>query len=114
MKPTTQPSLVLKALKFSLGLNSLMVASGVLSTMFTGLSGLSLISSIIALPPATLVGWVLKPKTSSLIAVAVAGMEAIAVAIAFYTLVAWLFLRYWPFWRRWWPQKDQKKSEPNP
>jgi len=114
MKPPPRPSILLKAIQFSLALNSVMVVTGVLSSLFARLSWLSVISSILALPPAVLVGWMLKPKAANLIAVAVSGIEAIFFAIAFYTLVAWLVLLYWPQLRAIGRRASRKDSGADP
>jgi hypothetical protein len=84
----------LKALGFSVVINSLMGISGAIGNA-SGLSGFSYVAAAIASPTAHLIGGVLKPKGPSVAEIAGAGIAALAFSLVFYTMVAWIVLLLW-------------------
>jgi hypothetical protein len=96
-----------KAFGISLAINSLMGIAGAIGNA-SGLSAFSYVSTAIAAPTALLVGRILKPKGQSFGEIALAGVEALAFSIVFYTLAVWIVLRLWPHLRPAKPNDDSR------
>ena len=84
-----------KAFGISIVINSLMGVAGALGNA-SGLSAFSYVSTAIAAPTAFLVGGILKPRGQSVGQITLAGAEALAFSVVFYTVVVWIVLRLWP------------------
>jgi len=84
-----------KAFGISVVINSLMAVLGSLGNI-KALSALGAASDVLAAPTARLFGSMIAPKDHSIGAIAIAGIEGIAISLALYTVVAWIVLRFWP------------------
>jgi hypothetical protein len=73
-----------------------MIVLGTLGTAVKSLSFLAPVSRFIAAPPSYLVAWLIQPKAQSIAIIVVAMIEGLTASVAFYTLVAWIVLRFMP------------------
>jgi hypothetical protein len=93
-------SLLFKAIVISTNLNALMILLGVVGNAVKSLSILGKISDAMAAPTGFLIGWLIHPRTHSLVAIAFAAVEGLIASIALYTLIAWIVLRLFAHRRR--------------
>jgi hypothetical protein len=84
--------MLFRAISISVFLNCLMVVSGTIADLLKSLSGLAMVSSIIATPPGILLRLIM-PLNGHSVGTFVAGaIAALAFSFVFYTLVAWTIL----------------------
>lgn len=92
MRLKLRETLLFKALVLSLLINALASGAGMLGSLSKPLQFLDYVARAITAPPAFLIGWLIRPKASSLISIVVAGTEGLIFSIVFYTFVLWLLL----------------------
>lgn len=92
MSTKMRDTLLFKAFVFSLMMNALASVAGVLGNMAKPLQFLGYLAQAIAAPPAFVIGWLIRPRTSSLIAIVAAGIEGLAFSVVFYTAIFWVGL----------------------
>jgi hypothetical protein len=94
MTSNFRASLLFKAIVISVNLNALMILLGTIGNVVKGLSILAKISNLIAAPIGFLLGWLIHPTGHSLAGIVIAALEGMIASFAFYTLVAWIVLRF--------------------
>ncbi len=87
-------TLFFKAFIFSLLINALVCSAGMLSDLAKPLQFLGYFARAVTAPPAFLIGWLIRPRTSSLPAIIGAGIAGLAFSVVFYAVVLWLVLLY--------------------
>lgn len=92
MSTKMRNTLLFKAFLFSLLINALASGAGMLGNMAKPLHFLGYLAQAIAAPPAFLIAWLIRPRSSSLAAIVVAGVEGLIFSIAFYTVIVWSLL----------------------
>lgn len=85
-------TLLFRAFVFSLMINALASGAGMFGNIAKPLGFLGYLAQAIAAPPAFLIGWLIRPRTSSLIEIIGAGLEGLAFSIIFYTVLLWILL----------------------
>ncbi len=94
MRTKMRETLLFRAFIFSLLINALASGAGMLGEMAKPLRILGYLAQAVAAPPAFLIGWLIRPRTSSFIAIVGAGIEGLLFSIFFYTTVVWLLLLF--------------------
>jgi hypothetical protein len=87
-------SRLFKAISISIAINGLMILLGTIGGLVKPLSGLGKFSDWVAAPPGFLIGWLIRPTVHSATSFAIAGFEGLLVSIVFYTILAWIVLRF--------------------
>ena len=91
--------MLFRAISISVFLNCLMVVSGTIADLLKPLSGLAVVSSIIATPPGILLRWIMPLNSHSVGTVVTGAIVALAFSFVFYTLIAGMILWLWAYRR---------------
>jgi hypothetical protein len=92
----SQLGLLKRSFIISIMIVCLVMFAGFLGKAFKPLSFLAWIANAIAWPPALITKLVVHTHSNSVPDFAITAAAGLAITLIFYTVVAWIFLRFWP------------------